>query len=84
MCHAAVNLITNALGPVDNAESLLKVKNLVALFMQAMDVSYSSHRTRKRRTGTHYRADVELFRERVRQITLNSFRKICRFAQETI
>ncbi|QKX60111.1 uncharacterized protein TRUGW13939_07253, partial [Talaromyces rugulosus] len=36
-CHAAVNLITNALDVVDNAESLLKIKNLVALFMQAMD-----------------------------------------------
>lgn len=40
MCHTAVGLITAALPEVDNAESLLKIKNLVALFMQAMVVSY--------------------------------------------
>lgn len=40
MCHTAAGLITAALPEVDNAESLLKIKNLVALFMQAMDVSY--------------------------------------------
>lgn len=38
MCHSAVGLISNALHEVDNAESLLKIKNLVTLFMQAMDV----------------------------------------------
>jgi hypothetical protein len=38
MCHTAVGLISDALHEVDNAESLLKIKNLVALFMQAMDV----------------------------------------------
>ncbi|KUL82345.1 hypothetical protein ZTR_10518 [Talaromyces verruculosus] len=37
MCHTAAGLITAALPEVDNAESLLKIKNLVALFMQAMD-----------------------------------------------
>ena len=41
MCHTAAGLITAALPEVDNAESLLKIKNLVALFMQAMDVSYT-------------------------------------------
>jgi hypothetical protein len=44
-------LITNALGTVDNAESLLKIKNLVALFMQAMDVSYSVHRLKNEEGG---------------------------------
>ncbi|KAJ9377630.1 hypothetical protein DTO063F5_8159 [Paecilomyces variotii] len=37
MCHAAVGLISKALPEVDNAESLLKIKNLITLFMQAMD-----------------------------------------------
>ncbi|OKL56749.1 hypothetical protein UA08_07879 [Talaromyces atroroseus] len=37
MCHTAAGLITAALPEVDNAESLLKIKNLIALFMQAMD-----------------------------------------------
>jgi len=41
MCQTAVSLISKALHEVDNAESLLKIKNLIALFMQAMDVSNS-------------------------------------------
>lgn len=38
MCQAAVNLIARALHEVDNAENLLKIKNLIALFMQTMNV----------------------------------------------
>ncbi|KAF7587462.1 hypothetical protein BBP40_007207 [Aspergillus hancockii] len=37
MCQTAVNLILKALPEVDNAESLLKIKNLIALFMQTMN-----------------------------------------------
>ncbi|RAH46418.1 Rab GTPase-binding exocyst subunit SEC15 [Aspergillus brunneoviolaceus CBS 621.78] len=37
MCQAAVSLIMKALREVDNAESLLKIKNLIALFMQTMN-----------------------------------------------
>ncbi|PYI23314.1 putative exocyst complex component Sec15 [Aspergillus japonicus CBS 114.51] len=37
MCQVAVNLILKALREVDNAESLLKIKNLIALFMQTMN-----------------------------------------------
>ncbi|KAL4998985.1 exocyst complex subunit Sec15-like-domain-containing protein [Aspergillus recurvatus] len=37
MCHTAVGLISTALHEVDNAESLLKIKNLIALFMQTMN-----------------------------------------------
>ncbi|PYI26572.1 putative exocyst complex component Sec15 [Aspergillus indologenus CBS 114.80] len=37
MCQVAVNLIMKALREVDNAESLLKIKNLIALFMQTMN-----------------------------------------------
>lgn len=39
MCQAAVGVITKALPEVDNAESILKIKNLIALFMQTMNVS---------------------------------------------
>ena len=39
MCQAAVGLISRALPEVDNAEKLLKIKNLIALFMQTMNVS---------------------------------------------
>lgn len=38
MCQTAVGLISKALHEVDNAESLLKIKNLIALFMQTMNV----------------------------------------------
>lgn len=38
MCQTAANLILKALHEVDNAESLLKIKNLIALFMQTMNV----------------------------------------------
>ncbi|KAI9923541.1 hypothetical protein AWENTII_000550 [Aspergillus wentii] len=37
MCQTAANLILKALHEVDNAESLLKIKNLIALFMQTMN-----------------------------------------------
>ena len=39
MCHTAINLISKALDTVDNAEVLLKIKGVVALFIQTMDVS---------------------------------------------
>ncbi|OJJ04597.1 hypothetical protein ASPVEDRAFT_137292 [Aspergillus versicolor CBS 583.65] len=37
MCQTAMGLISKALHEVDNAESLLKIKNLIALFMQTMN-----------------------------------------------
>ncbi|PLN74482.1 exocyst complex component Sec15 [Aspergillus taichungensis] len=37
MCQTAVHLISQSLHEVDNAESLLKIKNLIALFMQTMN-----------------------------------------------
>ena len=42
MCQAAVRLISNALKEVENAEILLKVKGVVALFIHTMDVCDSS------------------------------------------
>lgn len=42
MCQTAVSLISKALHEVDNAESLLKIKNLIALFMQTMNVSLAA------------------------------------------
>jgi hypothetical protein len=38
MCQGAVVLISKALHEVDNAESILSIKNLIALFMQTMNV----------------------------------------------
>ncbi|KAJ5822901.1 hypothetical protein N7447_005241 [Penicillium robsamsonii] len=37
MCQGAVVLISKALHEVDNAESILSIKNLIALFMQTMN-----------------------------------------------
>jgi len=39
MCHAAINLISKALDKVDDAEVLLTIKGVIALFIQTMDVS---------------------------------------------
>jgi hypothetical protein len=37
MCHSAMGLISKALDAVDNAEVLLKIKGVIALFIQTMD-----------------------------------------------
>ena len=42
MCHSAISLISKALDAVDNAEVLLKIKGVVALFIQTMDVSIAN------------------------------------------
>ena len=39
MCQTAIALISKALEKVDNAEVLLKIKGVIALFIQTMDVS---------------------------------------------
>ncbi|KAI9718974.1 MAG: hypothetical protein M1812_003859 [Candelaria pacifica] len=37
MCQSAITLITKALNEIDNAEVLLRIKGVVALFIQTMD-----------------------------------------------
>ena len=39
MIQTAVKLITKALNEVDNAELVLKIKGVIALFIQTMEVS---------------------------------------------
>ena len=41
MCQSAIMLISRALNEVDNAELLLKIKGVIALFIQTMDVCLS-------------------------------------------
>lgn len=41
MCQSAISLIERGLPKVDNDEKLLKIKGVVALFVQTMDVSAS-------------------------------------------
>lgn len=38
MCQDAIVRISEALHEIDNAESILNIKNLIALFMQTMNV----------------------------------------------
>ncbi len=38
MCQTAVTLISKALHEVDNAEVVLKIKGVIALFIQTMEV----------------------------------------------
>lgn len=39
MCKKAINIISPALDNITDADNLLKVKNVLALFIQTMDVS---------------------------------------------
>jgi len=39
MCQTAITLISKALDEVDNAEVLLKIKGVIALFVQTMSAS---------------------------------------------
>jgi hypothetical protein len=39
MIQSAIKLITRALNEVDNAELVLKIKGVIALFIQTMDAS---------------------------------------------
>jgi hypothetical protein len=39
MIQSAIKLITRALNDVDNAELVLKIKGVIALFIQTMDAS---------------------------------------------
>jgi len=43
MCQTAINLISGALSQVTNAEALLKIKPVVGLFIQTMDVGSFTH-----------------------------------------
>lgn len=38
MCSAAITLTTKALGDINNAEDLVKIKGAFALFIQTMEV----------------------------------------------
>ena len=40
MCTAAITLTTKGLANIDNAEILLKIKSVFALFIQTMEVSF--------------------------------------------
>lgn len=39
MCQSAISLVSKALPTIDNDERLLKIKGVIALFVQTMGVS---------------------------------------------
>lgn len=39
MCHAAINAVSKALDEFDNPDVILQTKNVIALFIQTMEVS---------------------------------------------
>lgn len=60
MCQGAVVLIAKALHAVDNAESILNIKNLIALFMQTMNVGdFIFHSADLKSLNLHF-TDMEL------------------------
>lgn len=54
MCQGAIRLISNALHEVANAEALLKIKGVIALFIQTMDVCQSLYLGSVGRPGLLY------------------------------
>jgi exocyst complex component 6 len=42
MCQTSISLVSSALNAVDNAEDLLRIKGVIALFIQTMDVRKAS------------------------------------------
>lgn len=42
MCHAAINAVSKALDEFDNPDVILQTKNVIALFIQTMEVSLQS------------------------------------------
>jgi hydrogenase maturation factor HypF (carbamoyltransferase family) len=38
MCTAVINLTSKALSNIENAEALIKIKTIIALFIQTMEV----------------------------------------------
>lgn len=43
MCQSAITLVSKALPTIDNDERLLKIKGVIALFVQTMGVSIVQH-----------------------------------------
>lgn len=81
MCQSAVTLISKTLHTVDNDEKLLKIKGVLALFIQTMDVS-------SRRCYAQANADVstelELPSGQFRQVASHDIRELCAAPQAKI
>ena len=78
MCQSAIMVISRALHEVDNAELLLKIKGVIALFIQTMDVSKSQWTNFSLLNCSEL--VLGLFRQYTGRIPLSSIRKVCRIA----
>lgn len=81
MCQSAIVMITKALPEVDNAERLLRIKNLIALFMQTMDVGTSCL---AREQNTNEVSDAGVCGCLFRHVSVEAIRQIRRASEEKI
>lgn len=59
MCRTAITLISKALNTVDDAELLLKIKGMIALFVQTMDVGAQEGTPRNQKLIVHRAGDIQ-------------------------
>ncbi len=83
MCQTSINLISKALDDVDNAEVLLKIKGVVALFIQTMDVSLKNH-VLIIQSLTHVYLGLGILRDSAGYFLAYPFRKIRRIIEKTL
>lgn len=80
MCHTSISLISKALNDVDNAEILLKIKGVIALFIQTMDVSMKLWLIFilliRNVLG------LGIFSDGAGHVSPDAFREVCRIAEE--
>ena len=82
MCQSAISLISKALNDVDNAEILLKIKGVIALFIQTMDVSQPFRSCEK--TELTCQSGLEIFGHGPGQLPSDALRKVCRASETEI
>lgn len=73
MCQSAVTLISKTLHTVDNDEKLLKIKGVLALFIQTMDVSSRGCYTQ---ANADVSAELEFSSGQPRQVTSHNIREL--------
>ena len=82
MCNTAISLISKALDNVDNAEVLLKIKGVIALFIQTMDVSSVLIFVRGLCFDSY--AGLGVLSDRSGQFLAQALREVCRATQEKV
>ena len=81
MCQTAISLVSKALDQIDTAETLLKIKGVIALFIQTLDVrfrSIASSRLVCEKNKLKYVVGLGLLGINIRQFLTQVVREICR------